>query len=75
MRADAVELLGAPGDGAVGARIAFSTNRGASALYEVVTDDGQTLQASEDRRGAPLRPVGGRVAVRLRDGACCLVKG
>jgi ABC-type Fe3+/spermidine/putrescine transport system ATPase subunit len=74
VRADAVELLDAGAAGTVGASIAFATNRGATALYEVTTDDGQTVQASEDRRGGALRAVGARVGARLRRGACCLVK-
>jgi hypothetical protein len=74
VRAHAVRLVDAPEPGAVAARITFATNRGASALYEVTTDDSQILQASEDRRGGALRPVGARVGVRLRQESCCLVK-
>ncbi len=74
VRADAVQLQDAAQSGAVSARISFATNRGPSALYEVTTDDGQTLQASEERRGAALRAVGTKVGVRLRDESCCLVK-
>jgi ABC-type Fe3+/spermidine/putrescine transport system ATPase subunit len=75
VRADAVQITSAEEPGSVAGRIAFATNRGSSALYEVTTDDGQNLQASEDRRGSTLRPLGARVGVRLRGEACCLVTG
>jgi len=74
VRADAVRLGDVNAAGAVGARIVFATNRGASALYELTTDDGQTLRASEDRRGGDLRATGAQVGVSLVGAACCLVK-
>lgn len=73
VRADAVQITAAEEINAVGARITFATNRGASALYEVITEDGQTLLASEDRHGGTLRSIGARVGIRLRGDACCLV--
>ena len=74
VRADSVRLGDANAAGSVGARIVFATNRGASALYELTTDDGQTLRASEDRRGGDLRATGAQVGVSLVGAACCLVK-
>ena len=72
-RANAV-VIGEPDQaGMVGARIVFASNRGASALYELATDDGQVLQASEERRGGRLRPAGMRVGVSLLGHACVLV--
>jgi ABC-type Fe3+/spermidine/putrescine transport system ATPase subunit len=73
-RADAVRLGDINAAGSVGARIVFATNRGASALYELSMDDGQTLRASEDRRGGELRATGAPVGVSLMGAACCLVK-
>ncbi len=73
-RADAVRIGAADLPGTVGARIAFASNRGASALYELATDDGQVLQAAEERRGGSLRLPGTRVGVSLAGEACCLVR-
>ena len=74
VRADAV-AIGEPGQpGMVGARIAFASNRGASALYELATDDGQVLQAAEERRGGRLRTPGTVVGVALRGDACTIVR-
>ena len=73
-RADAV-VIGEPDQpGMVSARIAFASNRGASALYELLTDDGQVLQAAEERRGGRLRAPGTRVGVGLRGDACTIVR-
>ena len=41
---------------------------------ELATDDGQILQASEERRGGRLRPAGMRVGVSLMGDACVLVR-
>jgi ABC-type Fe3+/spermidine/putrescine transport system ATPase subunit len=73
-RADAVVISEPDQPGMVGARIAFASNRGASALYELATDDGQVLYASEERRGGRLRPVDMRVGVALLGDACVLVR-
>jgi ABC-type Fe3+/spermidine/putrescine transport system ATPase subunit len=73
-RADAIRLGEPDRPGAVGARIAFASNRGASALYELATDDGQVLQAAEERRGGALRTPGTRVGVVLTGNACSIVK-
>jgi ABC-type Fe3+/spermidine/putrescine transport system ATPase subunit len=73
-RADAV-VIGEPDrPGMVGARIAFASNRGASALYELATDDGRVLHAAEERRGGRLRPPGTRVGVSLMGDACAIVR-
>jgi ABC-type Fe3+/spermidine/putrescine transport system ATPase subunit len=73
-RADAVRIGAADLAGAVGARIAFASNRGASALYELATDDGQLLQAAEERRGGALRAPGTRVGVTLDGASCSIVR-
>ena len=73
-RADAVRISETDAPGAIAGRIVFASNRGASALYELATDDGQTLQASEERRGSRLRPAGMRVGVSLLGDACVLVR-
>jgi len=73
-RADAVLISEPDAPGTVAARIVFASNRGASALYELATDDGQTLQASEERRSGRLRPAGMRVGVSLMGEACVLVR-
>jgi ABC-type Fe3+/spermidine/putrescine transport system ATPase subunit len=74
VRADAVRLDAPDAPGTVGARIVFASHRGASALYEVATDDGQILQAAEGRRGQSLRPPGTRVGVALSGEACTIVR-
>ena len=73
-RADAVRIGAVDVPGAVGARIAFASNRGASALYELATDDGQVLQAAEERRGGALRAPGTRVGITLAGESCSIVK-
>jgi len=73
-RADAVRMGAADLPGAVGARIAFASNRGASALYELATDDGQVLQAAEERRGGALRAPSTRVGVTLAGASCSIVR-
>ncbi|CAN5899027.1 ABC transporter ATP-binding protein [soil metagenome] len=73
-RADAVRIGEADLPGTAGARIAFASNRGASALYELATDDGQVLRAAEERRGGALRPLGMRVGVTLAADACSIVR-
>jgi ABC-type Fe3+/spermidine/putrescine transport system ATPase subunit len=73
-RADAVRLVEPADSTAVGARITFASNRGASALYELRTDDGLILKASEERRGGTLRAIGSRIGIVLAGGACSLVK-
>lgn len=73
-RADAVRIGDLDRPRAVGARIAFASNRGASALYELVTDDGLILQATEERRGGALRAPGTPVGVMLMGEACVIVR-
>lgn len=73
-RANAVTIGDADQPGVVGARITFGSNRGASALYELSTDDGHVLQATEERWGNPLRQPGTRVGLRLRGEACTIVR-
>jgi ABC-type Fe3+/spermidine/putrescine transport system ATPase subunit len=74
VRATSVLITGDQEPDTVGAEIAFASNRGAAALYELRLDDGQVLQAAEDRRGRPLRSIGTRVGVRVRGEACALVR-
>ena len=74
VRADAVRLTPAGQSGTADAHIAFASNRGASALYEITTNDGQSLQAAEERRGAALRLVGSNVGVALLADACTIVR-
>jgi ABC-type Fe3+/spermidine/putrescine transport system ATPase subunit len=73
-RADAVRLANPTNPDAVGAQITFASNRGASALYEIKTDDGLILKASEERRGGSLRDIGSRVGIVLVGSACSLVR-
>jgi ABC-type Fe3+/spermidine/putrescine transport system ATPase subunit len=73
-RADAVRIGAADLPGKVGARVVFASNRGATALYELATDDGQVLQAAEERRGGALRAPGTRVSVTLADDTCSIVR-
>lgn len=73
-RADAVRLADPTGPHSVGAQIVFASNRGASALYELKTDDGLILKASEERKGSALRTIGSRVGVALIGRACSLVR-
>jgi len=74
VRADAVCLTPAEQSGTAGAHIAFASNRGGSALYELATNDGLSLQAAEERRGAALRPSGSNVGVALVADACTIVR-
>lgn len=73
VRADAVLLEDAAASGTASARIAFSTNRGSAALYEVALDDGQTVLASEPRRSEALRAPGSTVGVRLLSAGCTVL--
>ena len=73
VRAEAVRLGAADEAGLAGARVAFASNRGAAALYELATDDGQVLQCAEPRSGRGLRAIGSRVGVSLIGDACTIV--
>ncbi|MFO1160499.1 MAG: ABC transporter ATP-binding protein [Reyranellaceae bacterium] len=77
VRADGV-LIDEPGrPGTIEARIAFASNRGAAALYELVVEGGDgalTLQAAEQRRGLDLRAPGTLVGIALAGRACTIVR-
>ena len=71
--AEAVRLGAADEAGLSAARVAFASNRGSAALYEIETDDGHVLQCAEPRSGRGLRAIGSRVGVGLVGDACTIV--
>jgi ABC-type Fe3+/spermidine/putrescine transport system ATPase subunit len=74
VRAEAVRIGEPDQPGLAGARVLFASNRGAAALYELETEDGQVLQGAEQRRGIGLRAIGSRVGVALIGEACTVVQ-